>query len=460
MEQQEKKYLKFYNKAAYGCGDMATNFNYTFVTAFILLYLSNTMGMSPGICGTLILVSKLLDGVTDVIFGTFIDNTKSKLGKARPWMLYTILPMAVCEILLFAVPASMGKTAQYAYFFIIYVLLNCIFYTANNVAYSTLAVFITRSKSEQVQIGVFRYIFAVFAGMVVSGGTMTFVAKFGGGAAGWRNTAILYSVLFMIIMLLCVLGTKELPPEQDSNVHTQASKNVLHNLKYCLKNPYYILLILGVLLFNGVFSMGSSSGSFFVIYVLGDEKAVSLAYFSISQMIPLIVGLILTPMLVKRVGVYRSILTGLGISFIGCVVFAVAGIHAQPLLPVMLAGNAIRWFGLGPLSGSSAALIAETSGYTKRGEGVNIDGTMFSCNSMGTKLGGGIFTALTGWMLEAAGFISSTGGGSVAQPASAITMIRFIYAVVPLIVTVAMGIIYYFIKVEKKNKEWDEEYAK
>ena len=87
MQETEKKYLKWYQKIAYGAGDLASNTSYGLVSSFVLLYLSDTMGLNTGIIGTLMLVSKFLDGISDVIFGNLIDRTKSKLGKARPWML-------------------------------------------------------------------------------------------------------------------------------------------------------------------------------------------------------------------------------------------------------------------------------------------------------------------------------------------------------------------------------------
>lgn len=86
---KEKRYLKWYNKIRYGSGDIAANCSYGLVTSFVLIYLTNTIGLNAGIIGTLMMVSKLLDGASDVLFGTVIDRTKSKMGKARPWMLYS-----------------------------------------------------------------------------------------------------------------------------------------------------------------------------------------------------------------------------------------------------------------------------------------------------------------------------------------------------------------------------------
>ena len=79
---EEKRYLKWYNKVGYGSGDVAGNVVYAFLSTFVMLYLTNTVGLNPGIVGTLIAVSKLFDGVTDIFFGSMIDKTKTKMGKA------------------------------------------------------------------------------------------------------------------------------------------------------------------------------------------------------------------------------------------------------------------------------------------------------------------------------------------------------------------------------------------
>ena len=85
---------------------------------------------------SLMMVSKIFDGVTDLFFGAMIDKTKTKMGKARPWMFYGFFGCAITLVGIFAIPTSLGKTAQYAWFFICYTLLNAVFYTANNIAYS------------------------------------------------------------------------------------------------------------------------------------------------------------------------------------------------------------------------------------------------------------------------------------------------------------------------------------
>lgn len=94
---EEKKYLKWYNKIGYGSGDIAGNVVYAFLTSFVMVYLTDTIGLASGIVGTLIAVSKLLDGFTDIFFGLMIDKTHSKMGKARPWMLYGYIGSLFCS---------------------------------------------------------------------------------------------------------------------------------------------------------------------------------------------------------------------------------------------------------------------------------------------------------------------------------------------------------------------------
>ena len=79
----EQKVPKMRNIVGYGTGDIAGNVVYAFLSSFVMIYLTNTVGLNAGIVGTLIAVSKLFDGISDVFFGSMIDKTKSKMGKKQ-----------------------------------------------------------------------------------------------------------------------------------------------------------------------------------------------------------------------------------------------------------------------------------------------------------------------------------------------------------------------------------------
>lgn len=211
---EEKKYLKWYNKVGYGSGDIAGNVVFAFVSSFVMIYLTNSIGLNAGIVGSLIALSKLFDGITDLLFGTLIDKTNTRMGKARPYMLWAYIGCAGALIALFAIPTDMGKFSQYAWFFIAYVLLHAVFYTANNIAYSTLTALVTKNEKERVQMGSIRFIFAFGTSLLIQTITISAVQAFGGGAEGWRSIAIIYAAVGVVVNTISVFSVKELPPEE------------------------------------------------------------------------------------------------------------------------------------------------------------------------------------------------------------------------------------------------------
>ena len=254
---EEKKYLKWYNKVGYGSGDMAGNVVYSFLSSFIMIYLTNIVGLNAGIVGTLIAVSKLFDGVTDIFFGAMIDKTKSRLGKARPWMLYAYIGCAVTLVANFAIPTNMGKFAQYAWFFIAYTLLNAVFFTANNIAYAALVALVTKNSKERVEMGSWRFIFTFSTVLIIQSVTVKFVQILGGGAYAWKVVAIVFAIVGVIVNTISVFSVKELPEEElngdgvvddeiekyEKEFRTEEFRNIEADVVYKVKNKNVFILI-------------------------------------------------------------------------------------------------------------------------------------------------------------------------------------------------------------------------
>lgn len=462
----EKKYLKWYQKVAYGSGDMASNCGYALISSFVMLYLTNAVGLNSAVIGTLMMASKLLDGVSDIFFGGLMDKTKSKMGQARPWMLFGQIGVSLCLFLVFSIP-SMSESMQYAYFFVFYTAFNAVFYTANSIAYSALAAKITKNGQERVQLGSIRFIFATFTTLVISYNVMGLVERFGGGVKGWRTIALIFAIIALAINTICVLMVKEVPDEETGTVEgmdsleTETAGEAVEakkvsfgtSLKLLVKNPYYII-ILGLYLVNYIYS-GISQGSaiYFMTYYMGNPAL--LGTFSLFQLVPVMIILTLTPMLVKKLGsMWKVNLYARVITLLMGTLFIVGAVGKN--LPLMLFATFFRNMAGGPLTGTLNALVAETSDYTWRTQNVRIDGVMFSCSSIGVKLGGGIGSAVVGWLLAFGGF----NGQAEVQSASAVNMIFFMYAVLPIIFGVVMAILVYLMKVEKANREWDEKHLK
>ncbi|WWR19112.1 MFS transporter [Lachnospiraceae bacterium JLR.KK009] len=429
----EKKYLKWYQKVAYGSGDMASNCGYALISSFVMLYLTNAVGLNSAVIGTLMMVSKLLDGVSDIFFGGLMDKTKSRMGQARPWMLFGQIGVSACLFLVFCIP-DVGQSMQYAYFFVFYTAFNAVFYTANSIAYAALAAKITKNGQERVQLGSIRFIFATFTTLVISYNVMGLVERFGGGAKGWRMVAFIFALTALAVNTFCVLMVKEVPDDEgqaageagnsleqagtgDASgkigaLGSKAAEKVGFgtSLQLLFKNPYYII-ILGLYLVNYIYS-GITQGSaiYFMTYYMGDPAL--LGTFSLFQLVPVMIILTVTPMLVKKFGsMWKVNLYARVITLLMGVVFIAGALSKN--LPVMLFATFFRNMAGGPLTGTLNALVAETSDYTWRTQKVRIDGVMFSCSSIGVKLGGGIGSAVVGWLLALGGF----DGKAAVQPA-------------------------------------------
>ncbi|MDO5409872.1 MAG: glycoside-pentoside-hexuronide (GPH):cation symporter [Lachnospiraceae bacterium] len=447
----ERKYLKWYNKVGYGSGDVAGNVVYAFLSSFVMIFLSDTVGLNPGVVGTLIMFSKLFDGVTDIFFGSMIDKTKSRMGKARPWMLWAYFGCAAMIVAIFAIPAQLGDFAKYAWFFIAYTALNAVFYTANNIAYSALTALITKNGSERVQMGSIRFMFAFGTSLLIQAVTVDAVKYFGGGAEGWRTVAIIYAVIGLIVNTISVLSVKELSDEELDETHSEKEIEAVE--KYRLKdaakmlvsNKYY-LIICGVYVLTQIFTATLNMGIYFMKYILGDEGL--LGTFALAINIPLICGLVLTPVMVKKMkGMYKINLVGYAIATIARgLVIAAAYMDSVPL---MLLFSAVASIGMSPLQGDLNALIAEASDYTFHTKHKRIDGTMYSCTSLGVKIGGGIGTAAAGWLLAASGFVAN----AAVQSPSTINMLYVMYLWIPMAINLIITVLLSRLKVEQANAE-------
>lgn len=445
---EEKKYLKWYNKVGYGSGDIAGNVVYALLSAFVMIYLTDTVGLNAGIVGTLIAVSKIFDGVSDIFFGSLIDKTHNKMGKARPWMLYGYFGCAVCLAAIFCIPVDIGAKAQYAWFFIVYTLLNAGFYTANNIAYSSLTALITKNNNERVQMGSIRFMFAFGTSMLIQAVTVGIVNRLGGDAAAWRTVAVVYAIIGVISNTISVLSVKELSPEELAEGEKEKEEekyNLVDAFRLLIHNKYF-LMICGVYLFMQMYSATLGMGIYFMKYVLKDENL--FGTFSWAVNIPMIAGLLITPALVAKFrGMYKLNFAGYMIGTLGRLGVVAAGYMGS--IPLMLACTAIAALGMSPLQGDMNALIATTSEYTYLKTGKRVDGTMFSCTSFGTKVGGGIGTAIAGWLLAASGYVKN----APVQPESCTNMLYVMYLWLPMIFNLLITFVLIKLNVEKTNEK-------
>ena len=439
----EKRYLKWYHKVGYGSGDIAGNCVYALLTAFMMLYLTDYVGLNMGIVSTLIAISKIFDGVTDFFFGRMIDKTNTRMGKARPWMLWAYVGCAITLVACFAIPESWGETAQYIFFFLSYTLLNAVFFTANNIAYASLTALITKNTSERVQIGSFRFIFAFATKIVIEAVTIFAVNWLGGGVAGWKTIAIIYAVVGLITNTASVFSVKELPEEEGEDTKEESELTFLQSFKVLLKNKYYVVICCSYIL-TQLYASVIGIGTYYAKYILGNEEIFSTLSLAIN--ITMVVSLTVLPMVIKKLGgMYKLNICGYILAALGRVGVMAAAYMGS--LPLMLAFTAVATIGIAPLQGDLNALIACCSEYTTLKTGYRLEGMMYSCSSLGIKVGGALGTAICGWLLDAAGYVENV----AVQTVATVNMLNFLYLWMPVILCVAVAFLLVFLNVEKAN---------
>ena len=137
-------------KVAYGLGDTASNFVFQTVILFLTFYYTDVVGLNPATVGSIFLLVRLIDAVTDPLMGSLADKTRTRWGAYRPYLLWMALPFALISVLAFTTPDT-DYNGKLIYAIASYVLLM-LMYTAINIPYSALGGVITASPLERVSV--------------------------------------------------------------------------------------------------------------------------------------------------------------------------------------------------------------------------------------------------------------------------------------------------------------------
>ena len=302
-------------------------------------------------------------------------------------------------------------------------------------------------------MGSYRFMFAFATCLLIQSITLGAVTALDGGAAGWRTVAIIYAIIGLIVNTLSVFSVKELPESElvDTNDKKEIEQDEKYNLVQAAKllagNKYY-MMICGTYILQQIYGAMISMGTYYATYILGNQNLFGV--FSWAVNIPLIIALVFTPTLVaKWSGMYKLNVLSYSLATVARALVAVAGYMGSGNVPLMLLFTAVAALGQGPWQGDMNAVIAACSEYTWLTKHKRVDGTMYSCTSLGVKLGGGLGTAITGWLLDVSHFDSAL----AVQPESCISMLKIMYLVIPFALDAIITFILSRMKVEEANEK-------
>lgn len=427
--------LQIRERVGYGSGNFAMGFANTGISTFLLFYFTNYVGLDPMIVGTIILVSKFLDGISDIIMGNIIDHTHTKQGKARPWILRASIPFALFTVLMFSVPGDHVTVAQYIYVAVTYNLLNTVFYTMCACAYNSLTALITQNQYERGLLGVFNMFGLVFAQFIVNGFTLRIVAAFGDTRLAWTITFGIYALVGLAAQLFCYFSTTERvtnsPSETSEAKKKEENISILTSLKYLVCNKYWLqftIMEVFVLLMAGTFY---GSLTYYATYIIGDSMKQSII--SNSMLVIQMIALAIAFLFIKKLGKVGTLRLGSIIMAAGLGIDIIAGSSVTGLI----IGTAIAGIGNGLASSTIGGIGADTIEYGEWKFGVRTEGMAFSAVSMAQKIGSGLASALIGLVLSIGKFDASLD----VQPASAITAIRVTTLILPFAFLIIISVI-------------------
>lgn len=427
-------------RISYGFGDTACNIVFGMISTLLTLFYTDYAGISVAVVGLVMLISRIFDGTSDVIMGFIVNRTKSKWGKARPWIMWMSIPYCISAIALFLVPQT-SATLQFWYIFITYNLATTVFYTAINVPYGTLSTIMTRSSHERDLLSIFRMSMAPMGRIIAVTLTMPVVKLFGDDQAAWVKAMTMWVVLAFLMLITCFARCKE-------TVHIETVEKTKvpfgKNIKALLTNQYFwsTLILWTVTCVHG--TIVGTSLPYYCKYIFGNDSWMySILYFAEAG--TLILGAMMCPFLLKKMGKRN-------LSLIGAVVAVTS--HALLLLNPYsfswaLTTSIIRALGEAPLTAVVFGMMGDVIEFGQWKNHVRQESLIFGGGSLGFKIGTGITSVVITSMLNNAGYLSST-GGNIVQPGSAVDMIKNIYIWGPTLIWIVAIVVLLVYKLDKK----------
>ncbi|MGL4569998.1 MAG: melibiose:sodium transporter MelB [Clostridium sp.] len=418
-------------KFSYGIGALGKDLACGIVYSYLMFYFTDVVGLSPVFVGSLFLVARLWDSINDPIMGMIVDNTRSKWGKFRPWILIGTLVNAVILVLLFTKPNLEG-TPLYVYFAVVYILWGMT-YTIMDIPFWSMIPALSRSKEEREKIAVIPRIFASLGGLLIGSLGLVMVSKLGSGdqLKGYSKFAIIIAVLFIISSLVTVINVKD-----NSASSKNKEKINIKQMINILKNNDQLLVFIGIVLAMNLFSqLIGGMALYYFTYVVGNENmfSVFIAFSGIAEMS----ALALFPLFARKIGRKTVFKFACVLEVSGLLLLLAAGLFAPQNTLFIIISSIILKLGSGLVLGASTVMLADIVDYGEYKLGSRNESIIFSAQTLLVKSASAVSGWLIGIGLATVGYVPG-----VAQSSSTIFGMRVLMIGIPIIAVILMYTIY------------------
>ncbi|EPK7357497.1 glycoside-pentoside-hexuronide (GPH):cation symporter [Kluyvera intermedia] len=427
-------------KFGFGLGDAASHIVFDSSVAILAYFYTNIYGLPPAVMGTLFLVVRVLDAITDPIMGAIADQTKSRWGRFRPWLLIICVPFAVSCVLVYSTP-NFEQTGKIVYAVVAYIFMT-LMYTAINIPYCSLGAAITADPKENLSLQSWRFAVAPIGGAMGTALILPLADLIAPGdrATGMQWAMGIFGVIGCIMFLICFMTTRErITPVKEENL------NILRDVRILMKNDQWrVLSIYNLAMLCGVVVRGSLL-VYFVQYILHQGSSI-ISLFMLATTVAAVVGSLMAKqvgswMCKIRASVWVNVLSALfGLAFL-----VLPSDYWIPAFIVHIILNILQGINA-PLQWS---MITDANNYGEWKTQRRITGMNVAANIFIIKLGVAIGGALTGWGLAFYGYQA----GVEQQSAEAIRGVLILFTVLPAIfyLITAVSIRYYRLTEDRMN---------
>lgn len=412
------------------------------VMGYLMLFCTDTLGLAPGLVGTIMMLSKVFDGVTDLFAGYIIDNTHTRLGKARPYE-FAIIGVWVCTLALFFCPVEAAQTVKCIWIFVMYVCVNSIFITLLNACQTPYMIRAFGSRMMITKVSSYGGIVSTLGSALVSISFPIVMGRLATSAGGWRTVVAIYAIPLALIGILRFVFVKENPEfdrnESSERIHFKEVVTMLGHNKY----SWVLAALLGA--YN--LALGMNAATYYFTWIVGDIGKYSILQ---AMTLPMLVIMFIFPRLMRKMSASMLIMSGGLLGMAGYIVNFFAGDN-MTLLIVAFIGTSIAAL---PISYLQALLIMDVATYNEYKGMRRMEGTCGAVAGFATKVCNGIGNGLLGILLGAAGYV----GTEAVQSESAIMMIRVAFSAIPAIIMLLMVLFAKsFANLSKKVPEYEAE---
>ena len=431
--------LSWFTRISYGLGDTAMNIVAGAMTILTFFY-TDYAGVEPTTVGLVFLISRIFDGVSDLIMGFIVERTNSKWGKSRPWILWSSIPFCVSIVLIYTVPQG-ADFMKFVYLFITYNLCGAIGYTALNLPYGSLSAMMTRISRERDMLSITRMALSPIGKIISISATLPLIKVLGDNQAAWIKVMSIWAVLAFILLMLCFTQCKE-------TVVIEARKKVskvpiIKSLK-CLFCNKYFWMAMTIWMMQCIIQMVTGTIlPYYCKYIFHDDSLFSILL--LCEVITTIACTILfCPKLLKRFGKRNMSLIGVVVALVGHLIYCLNPTSFSWVVFSCI----IRGIGFAPLNSVIFGFLGDVVEYGQWKFHVRQEGLIFSGGSVGYKVGTGITGAFITVLMSWSGYISSSTADAV-QPQSAIDMIVNMYMYGMILIWVILLVVLLCYKLDK-----------